>query len=54
MKPLFFQKYWHIVGTDVSNAVLDCINSGDILHSINFTHITLIPKRKNPKFMSHF
>ena len=54
MNPLFFQKYWHIVGTDVSNAVLDCINYGNILHSINFTHITLIPKRKNPDFMSHF
>ena len=54
MNPLFFQKYWHIVGTDVSNAVLDCINSGNILHSINFSHITLIPKRKNPEVMSHF
>lgn len=44
MNPLFFQKYWHIIGTDISNAVLDCINSGNILQSINFSHITLIPK----------
>ena len=49
MNPLFFQKYWHIVGTDVSNAVLDCINFGNILHSINFSHITLIPKRKQSR-----
>ena len=27
MNPLFFQKYWHMVGTDVSDAVLDYINS---------------------------
>ena len=27
MNPLFFQKYWHIVGIDVSNVVLDYINS---------------------------
>ena len=31
MNPLFFPNYWHIVGTDVSNVVLDCINSGKIL-----------------------
>lgn len=54
MNPLFFQKYWHIVGIDVSNVVLDCINFGNILHGINFSHITLIPKRKNPESMSHF
>ena len=23
MNPLFFQKYWHFVGTDVSKAILD-------------------------------
>ena len=54
MNLLFFQKYWHIVGTDVSNAVLDCINSRKFLQSINFSHITQIPKKKNPKLMSHF
>ena len=54
MNTLFFQKYWHIVGTDISNAILDCINSGKFLQSINFTHITLIPKKKNPDLMSNF
>ena len=51
MNPLFFQKYWHIVGTDV---VLDYINSRKFLQSINFIHITLIPKKKNPDLMSNF
>ena len=54
MNSLFFQKYWHFVGTDVSEAILDCINFGKFLQSINFTHVTLIPKKKNPKLMSHF
>ena len=54
MNPLFFQKYWLIVGTDVSNAVLDCINSSNILQSNNFSHITLILKRKNLEIISHF
>ena len=45
---------WHIVGTNVSDHVLDCINFGKFLQSINFTHITLIPKKKNPELMSHF
>ena len=54
MNPLFFQKYWHIVGTDVSNAVLDCINSSNILQSNNFSHIILILKRKNLEIISHF
>ena len=46
MNPLFFQMYQHIVGTDVSNAVLCCISFGNILQSINYSHITLIPKKK--------
>ena len=54
MNTLFFQKYWHIVGTDVSDAVLDYINSWKFLQSINFTHITLIPKKKNLELMSYF
>lgn len=41
------------MGFDVFNVVFDCINSRNFLQSINFTYITLIPKRKNPKLMSH-
>ena len=54
MNPLFFQHFWHIVGHDVSCAVIDCLNSRKILSTINLTHITLIPKRKNPEYMAHF
>ena len=51
---LFFQKYWHVVGTDVSHVILDFLNSGRMLGCINFTHIVLIPKVKNPQCMSQF
>ena len=54
MNPLFFQKYWLIVGTDISNAMIDCLSSGKFLKSINFSHITLISERKNPIPVSHF
>jgi len=54
MNTLFFQYYWHIVGSDVSRAVIDYLNSRTMLSSTNLTHITLLPKRKNPDSMSHF
>jgi hypothetical protein len=54
MTALFFQKYWHIVGDDVSNAILDFFASGRMLGSVNFTNIVLIPKVKNPEAMTQF
>ena len=54
MSVLFFQKYWHIVGDDVSNAILDFLSSGRMLGSINFTHIVLIPKVIAPEQMTQF
>jgi hypothetical protein len=54
MTDLFFQKFWHIIGEDVSFAILDFFRSGRMLGSINFTNIVLIPKVKNPESMSQF
>jgi hypothetical protein len=54
MSPLFFQKYWSIVGEDVCAAVLDCLHLGCMLKAINFTHIALIPKVKNPDNLSQY
>ena len=51
---LFFQNFWHIVGQDVTNAVLDCLHFGKMLRSINFTHIVLIPKMTSPYCMTQF
>ena len=47
----FFQKYWLIVGNDVTDAVLSIFNLGHMLHKMNYTHIVLIPKKNDPKKM---
>ena len=54
MSALFHQKFWHIVGTDITNAVLDFLNTGVMLPELNYTHIVLIPKVKSPEKMSDF
>ena len=54
MPPIFYQKYWHVVGNDVTLAVLSCLNSGSLLKSINHTFITLIPKVKSPEKVTDF
>uniref|UniRef100_A0A2N9JBI5 CCHC-type domain-containing protein n=1 Tax=Fagus sylvatica TaxID=28930 RepID=A0A2N9JBI5_FAGSY len=51
MSALFFQKYWHVIGTDITSAVLDCISSRKLLKSVNYKHIALIPKVANPESM---
>ena len=51
MSPFFFQKYWNIVGNDVTVAVLSVLNSGHFLQKMNYTHIALIPKINEPKIV---
>jgi hypothetical protein len=49
------QQYWHLIGKDVTTAVLTCLNSGKILKAIiNHTYITLIPKVQNPEEVVEF
>ena len=54
LPPVFYQKYWHLIGDDVTKAVVTCLNTGKILKAINHTHITLIPKFKNPEDVKEF
>ena len=49
-----FQKFWHKLGADVTNAVLSCLNSDIILQNINNTHIALIPKTKDPELITQY
>ena len=53
MSPFFFQKYWHIVGTDVTNTVLLVLHFDHMLKKMNHTHIILIPK-KDPKYLADY
>ena len=46
MPPIFFQKFWNIIGDDVVKAIHSCLNSGNILPGLNHTFISLIPKVK--------
>ena len=47
MNALFYEKFWHIVGNDVTAIVLDFLNSGNMVPKINYTHIVLIPQVKS-------
>lgn len=49
MSPFFFQKYWNIVQQDVCLAVKTFLNTGQLFQEANFTHLTFIPKVKEPK-----
>ena len=54
MSPFFFQKYWHIVGPDVTGVVLSVLHFGRSLKKMNFTHIVLIPKKNDPQSITEF
>ena len=46
--PIFYQKYWDLVRSDVINYVLNVLNVGALPSGLNETYICLIPKVKNP------
>lgn len=52
MPPLFFQKYWDIIGNHVIFAVQSFLHTGQFLPKVNFTHVCQIPKVKNLVNMS--
>ncbi|KAF5468190.1 hypothetical protein F2P56_012365 [Juglans regia] len=46
MSPLFYQKYWHVLGNDIIAAVLNVLNTGVFPEGFNHTLLVLIPKKK--------
>ncbi|XP_060972489.1 uncharacterized protein LOC115717814 [Cannabis sativa] len=47
----FFQKQWHIVGSDVISLVRDFFETGSFPESLNDTNLVLIPKKKTQTTM---
>lgn len=54
MSPIFYQKYWHVVGPSVTAAVLQALNSCVFPSSLNHTFTNHIPKKKNVVRVSDF
>ena len=54
MSPIFYQKYWDIVGVNVSSCVLQALNTGVMPRDINNTYICLILKIKNPQKITDY
>ena len=52
MTPLFYQRFWHVVGSDVVEAVRSFLQSGYLDKEICFTHVVLVPKVNEPQDMS--
>ncbi|KAA3465141.1 reverse transcriptase [Gossypium australe] len=51
---LFYQRYWHIVGKDVTEYCLGILNGSKGAEAINNTDIVLIPKVPHPSSMVNF
>ena len=54
MPPLFYQSYWSLVGSDVSQSILHYLNTSTLPQSLGHSFITLIPEVKNPEYVSQF
>lgn len=51
---LFFQKFWDIIGEDITREVLKILKSGNMPNSLNHTHLTPIPKTKSPTKITEY
>ncbi|KAK6160713.1 hypothetical protein DH2020_004094 [Rehmannia glutinosa] len=54
MSPIFFKKFWSIIGDDISKSVLHFLNTKEMPRGLYFTHIVLISKVKNSDYVSQF
>ncbi|KAL0378405.1 UNVERIFIED_CONTAM: LINE-1 retrotransposable element O protein [Sesamum radiatum] len=52
--PSFYKQYWHIVGKQVTEAILHFFPSGNIVQALNHTYISLIPKSPKADSVDQF
>ncbi|CAA7035950.1 unnamed protein product [Microthlaspi erraticum] len=50
----FFQSHWSVIGPKIVEEIKDILRRGQIPHSINDTHVRLIPKVPNPKTVAEY
>ena len=51
---IFYKKFWHLIGDDLTKEVLYAVSSGVIPEGWNTTTIVLIPKVDTPENVSQF
>ena len=51
---IFFKRFWHIVGDELTKEVLDAINNKKIPDGWNSTNVVLIPKVDSPEVITQF
>ena len=54
MNSFFFQKFWDIIGNDVSVAVLEILHGHPIPPTVKHTLVALVPKNQRPEVISEF
>jgi len=54
MNPFFYQKFWPVVGNDVTSMVLAILHGAKIPDGLNHTYVTLIPKKHKPTDVQDF
>lgn len=52
MNPAFYQRFWDIIGNDVSSACINILSNNSIPVGLNDTLVVLIPKKKTPETMN--
>ena len=52
MPPLFYQHFWGLVDNDLTSSVLSWLNLGTLPYPLNNIFFTLIPKTKNPDYVT--
>ena len=54
MSAIFYQKYWDIIGNDITNTILNVLNSNASVAPLNQTNMALIPKTNSSAKMNEF